>query len=210
MEVFLKVLLVLHIICGFASLVSGCIAILTRKGSRVHRGAGKVFFYNMLGVSITAVGISFSRWNSFLLMIGIFAFFQNYSGYRSVKNKSLKPTKADRVVLLMAAINSVFMLLSMKPVLMVFGLISTLLIAGDIKTFIKTSRNEQLNKNQWLIRHIGMMLGTYIATFTAFLVVNVRHFEPAWLPWLLPTFVFTPLIAYWTRRYSVKPKTAAK
>ncbi len=38
-----------------------------------------------------------------------------------------------------------------------------------------------------------------IAAFTAFTVVNVR-FEPAFVVWLAPTVVLTPVIVVWTAR----------
>jgi hypothetical protein len=47
--------------------------------------------------------------------------------------------------------------------------------------------------------HLGRMLGGTIAAVTAFTVVNVR-IEPAFVVWLAPTVVLTPVIAYWTAR----------
>jgi hypothetical protein len=44
---------------------------------------------------------------------------------------------------------------------------------------------------------------------TAFLVVNVNFVSPAWIVWILPTVIFTPLIVYWTRKYTMKPKINA-
>lgn len=49
---------------------------------------------------------------------------------------------------------------------------------------------------QWLLMHITAMLGAYIATFSAFLVVNIG-FVPKTLLFIVPTLVGTPFIA-WT------------
>jgi len=49
----------------------------------------------------------------------------------------------------------------------------------------------------WLRRHLGNMIGSYIAVFTAFLVVNGNGH---WLIWLGPTMAFTPLLIYWNIR----------
>jgi hypothetical protein len=60
-----------------------------------------------------------------------------------------------------------------------------------------------MSKQRWLFRHIGRMMGTYIAATTAFLVVNI-HSDIRWLPWLIPTFIGTPLIFYFI--YTFKSK----
>jgi len=52
-----------------------------------------------------------------------------------------------------------------------------------------------------------MMLGAYISTFTAFLVVNIQSENYAYLIWLMPTFIGTPLIVFWTMKYTRKTKS---
>ena len=47
--------------------------------------------------------------------------------------------------------------------------------------------------------HLVRMSAASIATLTAVLVVNVQT-EPAFIAWLLPTIVVTPMIFYWVRR----------
>ncbi|MFN4880994.1 MAG: hypothetical protein ACK5CD_05075 [Bacteroidota bacterium] len=44
------------------------------------------------------------------------------------------------------------------------------------------------------------MTGSYIATTTAFLVVNIQ-LTPMWIIWLGPTLLGTILIIYYTRTY---------
>jgi hypothetical protein len=34
------------------------------------------------------------------------------------------------------------------------------------------------------------------------LVVNINDFEPAWLLWLTPTFVFVPVMSVYQRKYT--------
>jgi hypothetical protein len=43
------------------------------------------------------------------------------------------------------------------------------------------------------------MCGAYIASLTAFLVVNVKIL-PSLIVWLLPTMVITPLIFIWSKK----------
>jgi uncharacterized membrane protein len=201
MDIFYKTLLYTHIISGGIALVCGSIAMLTKKGQKAHRTSGKIFFYSMLLVCFSAIGIAIFKDLSFLLMVGIFALFQNYFGLRAIKNKQLRYDTIDIVMLLTACINSIFMLISIKPVLMVFGIISAFLCFGQIKIYVATLKKTEIPKSLWLRQHIGMMMGAYIATLTAFLVVNVKNVEPGWLIWLAPTAILVPLMLYWTKKY---------
>jgi ABC-type enterochelin transport system permease subunit len=90
-------------------------------------------------------------------------------------------------------------------ILPVFGTLSTFQMFSELRLFLKL-RKQALPKNTWLKRHIGMMMGAYIATFTAFVVVNINDFQPAWVPWLLPTFFGVPISIYFTRKFTPTKK----
>ncbi len=126
----------------------------------------------MLIVAGSAIIISIVIKNYFLLMIGIFALLMDYFGFRAIKNKSLKPNILDWAVLIMGFINSFFMFYSLNTILLVFGTINTFLVLRVLRLIYFTSLTNPSRKLEWLTRHIGMMLGTYIATTTAFVVVN--------------------------------------
>lgn len=204
MEIAYKIFLGIHILSGFTALVTGFIAIVAQKGAKVHKITGLTFFIGMIMVCVSAISISLMKENRFLLHIGIFSFYLVYSGYRSVRNKCLNPSIMDWMLLFTAFVNCLVMVLSGHLVLMVFGVLGASLAAQDAKLFYDIIRHKEILKSQWLLRHISTMLGGYIATFTAFLVVNVSLESAPWLPWLLPTIIGTPLIAKWTRKYQPK------
>ncbi len=210
MTLFLNITLVIHIISGFLALFIGGIALMAAKGKKLHRLSGKLFFYGMLGVAISALIISVVKNNSFLLMIAVFSFYMNYSGFRAIKSKSLQPAAADWLVLGAGAVNAFFMISSLHIVLMVFGGISIFLIVSNTRENVMLMQKQELPPLAWLRRHIGMMIGTYIAAITAFVVVNASLFSslriPSWLPWLLPSIVLGPMIGYFIRKYTVKVK----
>jgi hypothetical protein len=81
---------------------------------------------------------------------------------------------------------------------LVFGGICWMFALQDFKNFSNKSRV----KNFWLTTHIQRMTGSYIASATAFLVVN-NTILPGVISWLLPTVVLTPLIVIWARKYQV-------
>lgn len=74
----------------------------------------------------------------------------------------------------------------------------TVLLAGfDLAGLHRPPAN---SKFRWLYRHIGRMGGAYIAIITAFLVINLT-FLPDMVAWLGPTFIGSPLITFYIRRY---------
>lgn len=210
MEIFMKIMLVIHIACGFISLLTGTLIALLKKGDKRHRLLGRFFFYGMIGISITAVTISVYKDHRFLLFIGIFSFYLNYGGYRAVKEKTLRPSVADWLVLILGAVNGFVMIYSLDTILMVFGGITFFTAVGQFRANIKVLRGQELHTQEWLKRHIGMMTGAFIATVTAFVVVNVRLGEdsviPSWVPWLAPSAILGPMIWVWTRKYTGKKK----
>ncbi|NBG65555.1 DUF2306 domain-containing protein [Acidiluteibacter ferrifornacis] len=210
METILNFSLIIHIISGFTALTSGLIVFILKKGNKQHKKIGRVFFYAMLMVIVSALLISVLKQNLFLFMIAIFSLYMNYSGYRSIQNKTLKPNSLDWIVLGIGALNMIGMIYSLNIVLMIFGGISISLVIGDIRIFIKTTRGLPIPRMAWLRRHIGMMMGTYIATVTAFIVTAgprtewYSSIQPQWLPWILPSLVLTPMIMYYTKKYASK------
>lgn len=191
----------IHIATGFAALTAGTIIMVMKKGHKPHRLLGKIFFMTMIGVVASALFISLTKGNQFLMHMAIFVWYQNYAGWRAIQDKSLKANGLDWAVVFMAAINGVVMVSTFNIVLLVFGALSIFLVLQDINTQLLLRKGKELRKLSWLRKHIGMMVGAYIGTFTAFLVVNINDFEPAWLLWLLPTAVLVPLMRYWTKRY---------
>jgi hypothetical protein len=85
-------------------------------------------------------------------------------------------------------------------VILVFDAILAALLLLDLKIF---NKSKPFTKNQWLIRHITRMVPAYIATVTAFLVVNVSYEYPLVI-WLAPTVLFVPVIIYNIRKYRVR------
>jgi len=200
METIAFILLLIHIAAGMTCLFSGILAVATKKGGKYHRVSGKFYFIAMFTLIITALLLAFYRSNTFLLLIASFSFYMTWAGVRSIRNKSLQPNILDWLFLFSALITAGFMISTFNIVLIVFGSLLSVNVVQETVTFIQSKNDRFVGTNKWLIRHIGMMMGSFIATTTAFLVTNVQNFEPGWLPWLAPTVVGSPLIAYFTRK----------
>ena len=93
MQTLTTVLLLLHVVAGFTSLITGGIASFTRKGGKGHRSAGKWFFWGMTGVFVTAIAVSILKNLAFLFMIGFFSYYLVVRGYRFLYLKGLGKTQ---------------------------------------------------------------------------------------------------------------------
>jgi len=210
MEAFLAYSIYFHAFCGFVALVAGGISMAAEKGRPLHRIAGKIYFGAMTGVFITAVYVAAIRQNVFLLMVGFFSYHMICSGYRALYLKKLhreqKPSLTDWFIASAAGIFNLILLGwglyaafirqdTIGIVAMVFAFTGLGYVYADVKKFFV----RPAEKNHWLISHVNGMIGGYIATWTAFLVVNIT-FLPALVLWLGPAAAGVPVIIYFIRK----------
>ncbi len=218
MHTFLNAVLILHITSGFTALVSGGIASATRKGGSGHRSSGKWYFWAMTGVFITATILGILKSLAFLFMVGFFSYYFVVRGYRSLYLKGLgrtqKATVLDWFISSSALLFGISLIVwavlqfrsgnSFWPVPLAFGTTSLLFSLGDVRLYV----NGPKNKQQWMRSHIVNMGAGYIATWTAFVVTNVR-FLPAVMVWLLPGVIGAIIITRSVRKYTkIKGATA--
>ncbi|MBL7952495.1 MAG: hypothetical protein JNM62_12345 [Flavobacteriales bacterium] len=212
----INVLRWMHIAAGFTALVVAPIAMVVRKGGDAHRLWGKIFFYCMAVVAVTAIILGIARPNIFLTMVAVFSFHMIASGYRALYHKRLhegqKPAALDIVLQATAGVinGGLFiwgftnMVLGNRGgpsiIFLVFGLIGILMVWRNIQRFYKHSHD----KHEWLFAHMTGFLGGYIATVSAFSAVNMEFIKPVWLQWLWPTLLGAPLIALWVAYYRKK------
>ena len=57
----LPVVAQLHLVIGALAVVGGFLAMLLPKGKILHKFAGKIFFYSMLGLCFSGVYLTFAR-----------------------------------------------------------------------------------------------------------------------------------------------------
>jgi hypothetical protein len=163
-------------------------------------------------VFMTSNIVSVYKGNIFLLLIGFFSFFLVHTGirYRFVKHPNVA-NRMDKLAVITYGLIYLFLILysiyaftkgynQLGIVLSAFGLIGILLWKNDLNYFLF---QKERSVNYWLGEHIGRMIGSYIAAFTAFSVNNVR-IEPSVLIWLGPTVLGFPLIYYFNRKYLMK------
>lgn len=195
------VMLWVHIMAGTLALVGGLVAIMTRKGARIHRRSGIVYVQCMMMVGVTALVMSIIRPNPFLFAVAIFSAAMALSGWVPARGDNIQVSKIIGIASIVAAIllGAVGMWWVIAGDLfgitaIVFGLISARFGWQDVW------RTTERNRQQRIITHVSAMGGAFIATVSAISAVNLDMLPPL-VRWLWPTIIGTPLIFWGIRSY---------
>jgi len=208
----MKTILFLHALAGGISLIAGFFAIISKKGQQLHIKSGLVYYWSMMAVVVTGLVLGVYTTNIFILTIVVFSFYMVFTGRRILSTKKeISPKSLDWFFNILSLLIALFMIYlaivnfmrigfsGSVPMLLVFGALLLWMVLQDTITM----KNKKFKKGAWLLTHIGRMSGSYIATITAFLVVNVQ-LKPQWIIWLLPTVVGTPLIINTSNKWRKK------
>ena len=202
MQQFLKLALYLHIIAGFIALITGLVPMFSKKGSKTHTTWGKVYYWAMFVVALTALIRFQMKLNLiFLSGIAIFSFYNTFTGVRLIHRKTNpKPQFIDWFGAILMVMGSLGMLYfsylayqkanTFYTVLFtVFGLFMLVLSLEDLRVFTgrkQIDNDVPMQTRYWFQNHISRMGGAYIATVTAFLVVNNPPQIPGLVVWIAP------------------------
>ena len=112
MQTFLKFDLYLHIFAGFTALTTGLVPMLAKKGSKTHTTWGKIYFWAMFVVALTAlIRFRMDLRLIFLSGIAVFSFYNTFTGVRLIHRKSNpKPFLIDWFGAILMIIGSLGML----------------------------------------------------------------------------------------------------
>jgi uncharacterized membrane protein len=208
-----------HILAGMTALLVAPVAMVTAKGGRAHRRWGKVYFWMMAVVASTALPLGFWRPNYFLMLIAVFSFYFAFRGYRALlRNRpdgdtaapldwaaSLVTFVASGALIVLGILKPSPLWVTLAPVAIVFGIGGAGAAAFDMWRFVRPSTERMA----WWFGHMAGMLGSYIATVSAFSVVNF-DFLPTVTRWLWPSVLGTPLIVLWIVYYKLRFSRRAK
>lgn len=210
LQIFFNILLGIHITGGAIGLFAGSYTMLTQKGTQLHRQIGIVFFYALLISAVVALPMSYLHSNYFLLIVGVFTSYLLLTGKRYLAKKTTEDVSNMDWLLcfIMLLFGAGFIAwgsylilhkINFGTVLLVLGIFSMLLVWQDNRNF----KGRSLIKNYGLTNHIQRMIGAYIASITAFIVVN-NSILPGVVAWLLPTAILVPVLIKWSRKYEVR------
>jgi uncharacterized membrane protein len=213
MESLVTALRAVHILAGMLALVVAPAAMLTSKGGRAHRRWGVVYVVAMGVVAATAIVLSAWRPNMFLGLVAVFSFYMAFTGRRVLARK--RPERGERATALdwgatvvTAAASAGLVALGfarlaagapLGSVTVVLGGVGVAFAGRDLWRYARPPADPL----QWWFDHMTAMLGSYIATVSAFSVVNFTCLPPT-VRWLWPTALGAPLIAVWVTYYRAR------
>lgn len=183
--------LLVHMFVGTLALAAGPVAMWSPKGGKVHRLAGNIYVCAMVVIAATGAILALKINSIFMLSIAVLSFYLTYTGYRALGRKQSHKgswfNSLDWAVTLLAfAFGLGLIVRGFGDVLsLFFGMLTCSLSVITLRRL-----NRKRGKHDWLYDHITGMCGSYIATFTAFALVNMRFLPPVLL-WILPTVVGT-------------------
>jgi hypothetical protein len=223
MELLGKLVLLLHILAGTTTLIAGPVAIFYNfRDVRRHRRAGKIFFYAMVVVCLTAAAGVIRQPDAvffqFLLGVAAVVLAGVLRGVRAIHFMHGRPLAAiDYAYTALLGVFALYMLalgawhlqrgtMVAFPILFaVFGLGA----AFDMRRNRKLFRHfNTVEKMTWYRLHVSSMLAAFTASTTAFTVVSMS-FLPWFVQWFGPTLLLLPLQFYFGRKLKERTRAVA-
>lgn len=218
----------LHAGLGTLALVTYWTAGLSRKGSPVHRLAGKIYLLAMAGLLVAALPLTAALASrnpvaaSFLTYLVVITVTSVWTSWRAVRDKKdwarfTGPVYrtlmwANLVTGLAIAYVGLFITTQMQVIFVAFSSIG---ILGFVRMW-RFSRRPPEDARWPLRQHLGAMLGNGIATHIAFLTIGLPKVLPFLagssllnLSWLAPLVVASLAGMYLTRKYLPKRRPVA-
>ena len=206
----LTVTVALHALAGTVALVSMWIPILAKKGGPAHRKAGRVYEIAMTAVVVLAWAACAQNLVAgrhlgtvpFLALLALLALGNPRYGMDVLKPTAPTPfARALAFALIGGGLAAFAYGASTGMVLMIpFAVLCVWFGVQHTRAFAAPP----LARRARVAAHLGNVLGSCIAGWTAFLVVtsNGRIPLPPLVIWLAPTVVFTPMIVLWGRAWA--------
>jgi uncharacterized membrane protein len=205
----------LHIIAGIAAFFVAPVALIAKKGGRMHIFWGNLFFYAMLLAAFTALLITIYQPNTFLFLVAIFSVHLSVSGYRASAARKIAKGYMHNLIDKGIAYGSLttYMILTgwgvyvvllltntdFGYIAMVFGAVGLRFSVSQVYKLYKPSTE----KMDWWYLHMQGMVGAYIAAVSAFSAVNF-YFLPPLVRWLWPTVIGSIGLTVWVGYYRKK------
>ncbi len=156
----------------------------------------------------------------FLLMLSMLVFVNVKQSILVLKVKSERnllktPSALAPIVILLAMgiIVGIVGIIIIQPLFIMFSLLSIAISYGLLKYIFK----KEIKQREWIIEHMGNILGVGIATYTAFFAFGgLRFFRQIFgsglqiIPWVLPSIIGVLAIIYFSKKYRKKYRVEYK
>jgi hypothetical protein len=176
--------ILLHILGGTVALAAGLVAIISRKGSRLHIRSGRVFIYAYMLIVITAIlGIVVFEFRSFLAVATIASAYDVFAGYRALRLRGRRPQAQDVLASVLALMAPGIFLFAMHVLHKPWSPALTWSVLGGILALSAYDLARSWLPLHWLQRawlheHLYKMLAAYIAITATAGATIFPHFQP--------------------------------
>jgi hypothetical protein len=198
---YIKVILFIHVVMGSLAFFSGGIAMATKKGSRIHKKAGK-FFFHLLVVSVmlsTVVAFLPGHQSPTMISIGVLTLYLLIGGLRSISFKKPNHNYLNDIIIawtvilvsLLVIAYSVFIDGQSIILRSVFGSIGIIFAVIDLYVL----RKSVFQIRYWLPLHLSKMISAFTASITAVMVA--QKVLSGYYDWFLTTVFALVYIASW-------------
>ena len=220
-----KVVLALHGLLGVLALATFWLAGLTRKGSPMHRAAGRVYLAAMVALLVPALPLAIRILvlksqvaGLFLLYLEVIVVTSVWVSWRAIKDKRDWARFTGPVYRGLAWLNiasgagvlvlALFFAQHTKLIIASFSLVG--LLGG--RAMLRFARTPPTEPKWWLREHLGAMLGNGVATHIAFLSIGLPKVLPMLagpvlqnIAWLGPLSLAV-VANFWLRRKYLAPR----
>lgn len=192
-----SVSLAAHVTGGMAALLSGPVALLSKRGSRQQDNGIWVHFIAMALTCTSGFLMAILHDIPMLMAIAIFSFYSTWVGFKTWLTPGSKPGLIDWLPVAVGLPTVAYMFWTGNTILMVFGGFFLLGLVQDFLWLRKGSARTAADAASYFVSRFG---GSYIATLTAFLVVNFSQVGPQWIWWIGPSIVGSPLLGLLSKK----------
>jgi hypothetical protein len=208
------ILLPIHIIAGLIGLAAGAVALLTRKGAKLHRQSGMIFVYSMLTMSATGAVMAALHFDRVTTIAGGLTFYLVTTALLTVRRPPIKLQWIEPVAMLVGltvgiasislgveALNNGTGTIDTYPaeLVFIFGIVALLAAFGDVRMLLARG----FQGKQRMARHLWRMcVALWIAAASFFLGQADLFPEPiraSPLP-ALPVLLVMGMMIYWLVR----------
>lgn len=186
MEILHRSNIILHVLTGSIALLLGLIALLSKKGAKMHNASGKYFLRFISIVILTGlVGVFVFGRNTFLLVITVLSGYVSFSGYRVLVLKSNTPKKIDVLVAIISLFVLAYFLYYFKSIgmiwspIIIYSTVGALLfvITYDFLRYL-IPRKKYGKYRIWIYEHIYKMTSAFSALLSAFIGTVFEKYQP--------------------------------
>ena len=221
-------LLILHILGGSISLLAGTVAMVARKGERLHRLSGDIFTIAMLTLATSALWLAILKSQTSNVIAAVLTFYLIATAWLAGRRREGVGFFDYAGLALCLASAAGVLTLGFRAVLtgkgtdngapavmsFIFGGILLLAAIGDIRVLVRGG----ITGRPRIVRHLWRMcVGLFIATGSFFL--GQPQVFPPWLRGsiylIVPALLPLPLMVYWLVRvrfknaYRLQPQTSS-